>query len=61
MQSQVPFNVNYSLNEGLVQVREENIPDIDFKLDGLGRKLGELGGQVQVGQSLPIQRDQTPK
>ena len=25
------------------------IPDIDFKLDGMGRKLGELGAQVQVG------------
>ena len=29
--------------------RMKLIPDIDFKLDGLGRKLGELGGQVQVG------------
>ena len=28
--------------------RMKLIPDIDFKLDGLGRKLGELGGQIQV-------------
>ena len=29
--------------------RMKLIPDIDFKLDGMGRKLGELGAQVQVG------------
>ena len=40
--------------------RMKLIPDIDFKLDGLGRKLGELGGQVQVGHSLPIHWDQKP-
>ena len=28
--------------------RMKLIPDIDFKLNGLGRKLGELGGQIQV-------------
>ena len=28
--------------------RMKLIPDIDFKLDGLVRKLGELGGQIQV-------------